>query len=196
MCSTSSVTPTCRTLKTGGGGQGAEGKQKCQGRELLAYTDEYFSNELIVRTKNHLSCRHETIQFIEELPPMYTGLRITTYKPKPYPVSRRAFSSCNLLYHEVEQSLLYSIHIEATTARSFITLPRMSTLPCVSCRHCGFAYRGFKLVCPVEQPRTKLSKKHSFSPRWTVMQELGTSYRRGWGNCIHNFGARCFPPGS
>jgi hypothetical protein len=93
--------------------------------------------------------------------------------------------------------------MEATTARSFIPLPRARTLRCAKCRNnCGIANRASSLYVQLnKQQRTKLSQKHSFSVRWTVKQKLWTSYRRvgglGGGSAvphIHNLGTRCFPP--
>jgi hypothetical protein len=71
--------------------------------------------------------------------------------------------------------------IEATTARSFIPLPRTSTLPCAKCRNCGFANRGLKLVGPVEQATTDEAQ-----PEAHIQHEVNG--KAGTGNIIQALG--------
>jgi hypothetical protein len=146
MCSTTSVTPTCRTATTWL--EGREGKQKCQGHELLAYTNEYSSNELTVWTKI-ASKLHRLKKCCLPSILAYVSPR-TNWTPTQRVCG--LFPPNKLLYHEVDQSSPYSTHIEATTVRSFIPLPLTPTLRGAKCRNnWGFATRGFELVCPVEQ---------------------------------------------
>lgn len=75
MCCTSSFTPTCRTVTTGGGG----GSRSVKGTSSL-HTQIDSSQINLSLQKKHRSYRQKITQFIEMPPPIYRGLRVTTHE--------------------------------------------------------------------------------------------------------------------
>jgi hypothetical protein len=116
------------------------------------------------------------------LSPNYTGLSPSTNRT-PIQCVWGLFSPDKWLCDEADQSSPYSTHIEATTARRCIPLPRTPTLLGAKCRNnCGFANRGFKLAYLVEKATTDGQAQPDALIQRKVDCKAGTEHHIGVGD--------------